>query len=358
MPNQYPVILVHGLFGWGPTELGGFPYWGTGMQVASPLRRAAASVGPISSVYDRACELAFQIRGGQVDYGAAHALESGHARLGKMYGAQQALHATWSANDPVHLVGHSMGGPTVCMLQQLLSVDHFGWGSNADWIRSISSISGVLNGSTATYFLGCDVRTGLITPHSAATFLGDAIELSTVITGDVFDRFYDFDLHQWGLTRQPNESLRDYLDRIAQRPMFHGKDNGAYSLTIQGALEQNAQAVANPGTYYFSYVTKQTFSAPLTGRHLPAPDMNPFMIPTSLYQGSKVFSEPFYSGFHSKDWWPNDGLVSTYSQMYPRVGTTVAAEAGIASRTTFQPGVWCHDNSTTWTTSTSSPCRS
>jgi len=340
MPNQHPVVLVHGLFGWGPSELGGFSYWGTGTQVPSPLPRMSASVGPISSVYDRACELAFQIRGGQVDYGAAHASESGHARLGKVY---QALYAPWSAQHPVHLVGHSMGGPTVCMLQQLLAVDHFGWGSNADWIRSISSISGVLNGSTATYFLGCDVATGLIAPHSIATFLGNAIELSTVITGDVFDRFYDFDLDQWALKRQPNESLRDYLERVAQQPMFRGKDNGAYSLTIHGALEQNADAVTDSSTYYFSYVTRQTFSAPLTGRQLPAPGMNPFMIPTSVYQGSKVFAQPFYAGFASKDWWPNDGLVSTYSQMYPRIGTTVTAEAGISARSSFQPGVWYHE---------------
>ena len=50
-----------------------------------------------------------------------------------------------------------------------------------------------LNGSTATYFLGCDAQTGLIGPHTVAEFLGNAVELSTAITGDVFDRFYDFD---------------------------------------------------------------------------------------------------------------------------------------------------------------------
>jgi triacylglycerol lipase len=342
MPNQHPVILVHGLFGWGPSELGGFPYWGTGTLVPSPLCRRWASVGPISSVHDRACELAFQIRGGQVDYGGTHAIETGHARFGRVYSAAQALHPIWSGERPVHLVGHSMGGPTICMLQRLLSVDHFGWGSNADWICSISSISGVLNGSTATYFLGCDAQTGLIGPHTVAEFLGNAVELSTAITGDVFDRFYDFDLDHWGLKRQPNEPLRKYLDRIADLPMFRGKDNGAYSLTIQGALEQNADAVTNPGTYYFSYVTTQTFRGPLTGRYLPAPQMNPFMIPTSLYQGSKIFAQPFYVGFQSSDWWPNDGLVSTYSQMYPRIGTTAPAEP-LTSRASFQPGTWYYE---------------
>ena len=343
MSNQLPVILVHGLFGWGPTELGGFQYWGIGAQVRSPLTRRYASVGPISSMHDRACELAFQIRGGRVDYGEAHAAEAGHARFGRSYSPEQALAPQWSADHPVHLVGHSMGGPTILLLQQLLAVDHFGWRSTADWIRSISSISGVLNGSTATYFLGCDTATGLISPHTVAHFLGAAIELSTAITGDVFERFYDFDLHQWGIQRQPNEPLSDYIQRIAELPMFRGTDNGAYSLTIQSAIRQNADAVTSPATHYFSYVTTQTFRAPITGRYLAAPGMNPFMIPTSLYMGSTVFPTPFYGGFQSRDWWPNDGLVSNFSQMYPRVGTNVPAEEGVFSRESFDPGKWYYD---------------
>src|SRR5256885_1941092 len=71
--------------------------------------------------------------------------------------------------------------------------------------------------------------------------------------------------------------------------------------------------------------------------------MNPFMIPTSVYQGRKVFAQPFYAGFHSNDWWPNDGLVSTYSQMYPRIGTTVLAEPGVTSRASFRAGIWYHE---------------
>ena len=343
MSNQLPVILIHGLFGWGPTELGGFQYWGIGAQVRSPLDRRFASVGPISSMHDRACELAFQIRGGTVDYGEAHAAEAGHARFGRSYSAEQALHPQWSTQHPVHLVGHSMGGPTMLLLQQLLAVDHFGWGSSADWIRSISSISGVLNGSTATYFLGCDTATGLVSPHTIAHFLAVAVELATAITGDVFERFYDFDLHHWGLERQPTEPVSDYVRRIAELPMFRGKDNGAYSLTIQGALEQNAAGIESPTTYYFSYVTTQTFRAPITDRHLPAPGMNPFMIPTSLFMGSHDFAEQFYAGFDSSEWRANDGLVSAYSQMYPRVGTMVDHEAGISSRGTFAPGKWYYD---------------
>lgn len=317
MANDCPVVLVHGLFGWGPGELADFPYWGTGLTVHSPLPRYVASVGPISSLHDRACELAFSIRGGQVDYGEAHAAEAGHLRRGKTY--PRGLYPEWSEKQPVHLVGHSMGAPTIRLLQQLLAEDHFGWGSSHRWVASISSISGVLNGSTATYFFGCDERTGLIDEDSAIDYLGHAVEVFLRATGGLFDRFYDFDLDQWELgAMRAHETLGGYLERIASSPMFRGKDNGAYSLTVQSLLDHNARCLTHYDTYYFSYVTEQTVSGVLSSRAYPEPDMNPFLIPSSLYIGGERFQHPFYPGFTSEAWWPNDGLVSTYSQQFPR----------------------------------------
>ena len=69
MSNNYPVIFVHGIMGFGPEELGPLRYWGTAFQVPSPLPRYEASLGPISSAHDRACELAAQIKGGGMKIG-------------------------------------------------------------------------------------------------------------------------------------------------------------------------------------------------------------------------------------------------------------------------------------------------
>lgn len=44
-----------------------------------------ASIGALSSNYDRAVELYYYIKGGTVDYGAAHAEKYGHNRYGKTY---------------------------------------------------------------------------------------------------------------------------------------------------------------------------------------------------------------------------------------------------------------------------------
>ena len=62
---RYPIVFVHGLFGWGSDE--GIdrkmPYWGaTTGNLTEFLNEQgfdcySASVGPISSAWDRACEL-------------------------------------------------------------------------------------------------------------------------------------------------------------------------------------------------------------------------------------------------------------------------------------------------------------
>lgn len=343
MSSDTPVIFCHGLLGWGPAELGGFPYWGTAPVVKSPLPRYFASVGPVSSVHDRACELAFQIRGGRVDYGETHAAAAGHERFGRSYSDDVAFHPAWSAGEPVHLVGHSMGAPTIWMLQQLLAEDYFGWGSGAGWVKSISTVSGVLNGSTATYFLGCSEETGLVVEGGAADLLTRAVETAIRLTGDLFDRVYDFDLDHWGLRCDPREGLRQQLARVARSPMFRGTDNAAYSLTIQGMLEQTARCRTHPGTWYFSHATEQTIEGYLTGQHYPEPGMNPFAIPTALYIGTRRFERPLYPGFNSEDWWHNDGLVSVYSQVYPRIAGEHAVGGEIGDRDDFEPGRWYYE---------------
>lgn len=66
-------------------------YWGGNkFKVIEALRKKGydihqASVGAFSSNYARAVDLYYFIKGGRVDYGAAHAAQYGHERFGKIY---------------------------------------------------------------------------------------------------------------------------------------------------------------------------------------------------------------------------------------------------------------------------------
>jgi triacylglycerol esterase/lipase EstA (alpha/beta hydrolase family) len=320
MPNKRPVVLVHGILGFGPKELGPLNYWGTAFKVPSPIPRFEASVGPLSSAHDRACELAAQIKGTCVDYGAAHAKREGHARFGADYTGKGFV-PDWSAVKPVHLVGHSLGSPTTRCLQHLLAIDYWGWGSDAGWVASLTTLSGVSNGSTLTYFFGADERTGLLGRVDLAAGLLLIVEAYAYATGGIQDAVYNFDLDHWGFERRPGESLAEFLLRLSDSRFLAGRDNACYSLTLQGAYGDNAAWKTYRGTYYFSHITVQTEESWLSGRHYPSPRMNPALLPHATYIGRKQFDRrPIpVKGFQAADWWENDGAVSTHSQMYPHV---------------------------------------
>lgn len=125
--TPYPTVFVHGLLGWGARDAlyRAVPYWGLaagdvlGYLNACGYDCRAASVGIISSAWDRACELYAELTGGTADYGIAHAQRFGHARFGTAY--PNPLVPDWGADRPVDLVGHSFGGATARLLMQLLA---------------------------------------------------------------------------------------------------------------------------------------------------------------------------------------------------------------------------------------------
>ena len=165
-----PVVFVHGLMGWG--QRAGInavlPYWGmttgslTSYLNALGYETYSATVGPISSAWDRACELYAQLTGTTVDYGAAHAAAHDHARYGITY--DRPLFAGWGTKRAVNLVGHSFGGAPPRQFLELMangSAEEVAaakaagtapsplfTGGKRSWVHSMTEIAAPHNGTT------------------------------------------------------------------------------------------------------------------------------------------------------------------------------------------------------------------
>ena len=356
-----PVVFVHGLFGWGQRDkiFRIMPYWGmtTGSLpdylATQGYETYAASVGPLSSAWDRACELYAQLTGTTVDYGAAHAAEYGHARYGVTY--DKPLFEGWSADKKINLVGHSFGGATIRLFLDILAdgsaeeqaaakaagteVSPFFQGGKADWVYSLTTLAAPHNGTT---FLEC---CGDMTQFAAeaSTTMAKLLGISD------FKGVYDFQLEQFGFYRKDGETVLEALDRVLHSDFLSHNDNVFRDLTIDRALELNDDIEIQPNVYYFSYAGDKTRQSTLTGERTSAVDMTPLFVPFAN-QMCGYYDQTTAGGFRiDKSWAPNDGLVNTVSALYPTDSAgrclTQSGKAGYVqqdgySNVGYQPGVW------------------
>ena len=358
--ERYPTIYVHGLMGWGEHDqiYAVTPYWGLTSDLMPYLtgkgyESYAASVGPLSSAWDRACELYAQLTGTTVDYGAAHAAEYGHARYGVTY--DKPLFEGWSADKKINLVGHSFGGATIRLFLDILAdgsaeeqaaakaagteVSPFFQGGKADWVYSLTTLAAPHNGTT---FLEC---CGDMTQFAAeaSTTMAKLLGISD------FKGVYDFQLEQFGFYRKDGETVLEALDRVLHSDFLSHNDNVFRDLTIDRALELNDDIEIQPNVYYFSYAGDKTRQSTITGERTSAVDMTPLFVPFAN-QMCGYYDQTTAGGFRiDKSWAPNDGLVNTVSALYPtdsagrcltQSGKTGYVQQDGYSNVGYQPGVW------------------
>ena len=358
--ERYPTIYVHGLMGWGEHDqiYAVTPYWGLTSDLMPYLtgkgyESYAASVGPLSSAWDRACELYAQLTGTTVDYGAAHAAEYGHARYGVTY--DKPLFEGWSADKKINLVGHSFGGATIRLFLDILAdgsaeeqtaakaagteVSPFFQGGKADWVYSLTTLAAPHNGTT---FLEC---CGDMTQFAAeaSTAMAKLLGISD------FKGVYDFQLEQFGFYRKDGETVLEALDRVLHSDFLSHNDNVFRDLTIDRALELNDDIEIQPNVYYFSYAGDKTRQSTITGERTSAVDMTPLFVPFAN-QMCGYYDQTTAGGFRiDKSWAPNDGLVNTVSALYPtdsagrcltQSGKTGYVQQDGYSNVDYQPGVW------------------
>ena len=356
-----PVVFVHGLMGWG--QRAGInavlPYWGmTTGSLTSYLNSLgyetySATVGPISSAWDRACELYAQLTGTTVDYGAAHAAAHDHARYGITY--DQPLFSGWGTKRAVNLVGHSFGGATTRQFLELMangSAEEVAaakaagttpsplfTGGKSSWVHSMTEIAAPHNGTTFIESNG--------TIMDVATNLSETLAKGFGITE--IKNLYDFQLEQFGIYKDPNETVLETLQRVFSTDFMSHNDNAFLDLTIDKSLEINDGIGIEPNVYYFSYAGNQTVQDPVSGNYIPSAKMWTLFYPGAINMG-KYYDKYTAGGFYiDKSWRPNDGMVNTVSAFYPihSDGTCLTKDGKQGwtnydgySNINFKPGIW------------------
>ena len=330
--NHDPIILVHGFNGYasgtGPITGKGNYWGGDRLKIIQDYRAKGynvmeASVSAFGSNYDRAVELYYYIKGGRVDYGAAHAAKYGHERYGKTYAG---AYKDWKPGQKIHLIGHSMGGQTIRYLEELLrhgspeeveyQKQHGGdisplyKGGQDNMISSITTIATPHNGTHAADLLGNEEIIRQVA-YDYARSKGN--KLSHVDVG----------LSQWGLKQREDETLVQYIQRVKQSKLWTTKDNGFYDLTTEGTDILNQKTSLNPNIVYKTYQGESTRPG-ANGTQKADVNMNIGYTLTANTIG-KV---------KDKAWRENDGLVSVISGQYP------LNQAHTSATDQVQKGVW------------------
>ena len=323
--NQYPVVFVHGFVGLvGEDAFSMYPnYWGgTKYNVKQELTKLGyrvheANVGAFSSNYDRAVELYYYIKGGRVDYGAAHAAKYGHKRYGRTY---EGIMPDWEPGKKIHLVGHSMGGQTIRLMEHFLrngnqeEIDYQRqYGGQDNMVSTITTLGTPHNGTPAADKLG------------STKFIKDTINRIGKIGGT---KALDLELgfSQWGFKQQPNESYAEYAKRIANSKVWETEDQAVNDLTTAGAEKLNQMTTLNPNIVYTSYTGAATHTGPL-GNEVPNIRQFPLFDLTSRVIG----------GDDNKNVRVNDGIVPVSSSLHP--SDEVFKKVGMMNLATDK-GIW------------------
>jgi len=334
-PERYPFIFVSGFAGWGQYETTlneTLPYWGRlngdlmAQLDAAGFECYAASVNPLGSAWDRACELYAQLTGNIVDYGQVHSEKYEHERFGTDF-TDNPLLTGWDDGSgrvtKIHLIGHSFGGATIRLFAQLMAsgcedekagttegeLSGLFTGGKADLIFSVTTLAAPHNGTTLSI---------LNKPIKTLYSLGPIEYAHEKLTGT-----------QLGATL-------DYIKGISDIALLvRDPDTGVLDLNPDGAAELNKTILTIPGIYYFSVPTDATAKTAILGNRVPnVKTADPGLWIPITFLGSTTGTTA--GGIvYDKSWLNNDGVVNTISTVAPFGQPQQKFDAS-----NIKPGVW------------------
>lgn len=350
-----PFVFVHGLGGWGQYDdiTQTMPYWGGGggMTVSdgnvielmkdNGYEAYAASVSPVGSAWDRACELYAQLTGTVVDYGEAHSKENNHDRYGKSYVGKPLMEREWSPDEQINLVGHSFGGPTARLFVSLLT-----YGDEAEKSAGDENVSGLFTGGHAKAVKSVTTLSGVHNGSQVANMIYDFAP-SMYLIGLLMNSFGavgskgamgDIGMGHFGLTPKEGEK-RVPLSIGKIKNFVKAEDNAGYDLTIRGSKELNEKIRMSPDTYYYSYSGYITETNAF-GRQYNKAGCAPIFYGTCL--AINMSEGKTYDGIRmTGDWIINDGMVPLASAMFPldEADNAYSYEQA-AENASINPGTW------------------
>ncbi|KAJ6504400.1 alpha/beta-hydrolase [Mycena vulgaris] len=333
-----PLIIVQGFlassWGW---MWGNFEHY-LNLGSSTPRRTIFVSVGPVSSLHDRACELYYALLGGTVDYGEEHSATHKHARYGRRIA--QGHYPQWSPSRPLHFLGHSIGGPTIIKLQALIKQGHFGPSAQSRMIFSVNAVSAPFRGTQAVYVLGERPDAApAVRPLSVGSVVGKGVHILSYISPLLPDAI---DMHGdcRSLTYR-DISFSSLLKQLLKSDWAESRDATPFDVTFQAAEEResNAEGEVDLDTFYQSHVARMTRQHRRSERcNAQTPSMrhvmSPLMYISSRLLGTFDYStlRPSPSFFHQQnsascsphpelsmgeEYWANDGVVPIFSQWHP-----------------------------------------
>jgi len=313
-PARNPYVFVAGYGGYGDYDKinAFFPYWGMssgdllGYLEQQGYDCYAASVDPVGSAWDRACELYAQLTGTLTDYGAAHAARNGHERYGADF-TGRALVDGWGQPggnaEKINFMCHSFGGTTARLMAQLLAD---GCPAEVE-AAGAGDVSGLFTGGKADLIHSLST---FASPHNGTTVLDAAYLLRSLLPRG--------EKKNVGIHNPTGFGAVDYainMSRLLSNGL--GPDTGVYDLMLEGAAEINKNLSAQPDIYYFSYPTDCTQALPLLGIRFPVGALTePVFWPFAVYMGFATGTTPGGIAYGS-EWFGSDGIVNTVSSRAP-----------------------------------------